>query len=70
MEFGGLIEQRRERLTELEERISQPDFYNDQKSAAEVMREHRSLQKLMVLWSQLETTSRNLEENRELSRDP
>jgi len=70
MEFGGLIEQRRERLTELEERISQPDFYNDQKSAAEVMREHRSLQKLMVLWTQLETTSRNLEENRELSRDP
>ncbi len=70
MEFGGLIEQRRKRLAELEERISQPDFYHDQKSAAEVMREHRALQKLMSLWTQFETANRNLEENRELSRDP
>ena len=69
MEFGGLIDQRRKRLADLEERVSQPDFYNDQKSAAEVMREHRSLQKLMALWTRYETTNRNLEENRELARD-
>ena len=69
MEFAGLIEQRRERLAELEERISQPDFFNDQASAADVMREHRSLQKLMVLWDSYESTCRNLEENRELSKD-
>ena len=69
MEFAGLIEQRRERLAELEERISQPDFFNDQASAADVMREHRGLQKLMVLWDSYESTCRNLEENRELSKD-
>ena len=69
MEFAGLIEQRRERLAELEQRISQPDFYNDQSSAAEVMREHRGLQKLMDLWQTYESTCKNLEENRELSKD-
>ena len=69
MEFAGLIEQRRERLAELEERISQPEFFNDQTSAADVMREHRSLQKLMLLWDSYESTCRNLEENRELAKD-
>ncbi|HAT20294.1 MAG TPA: peptide chain release factor 1, partial [Verrucomicrobiales bacterium] len=69
MEFGGLIEQRRGRLAELEELISQPDFYNDQKAAAEVMREHRGLQKLMNLWETYQSANRNLEENRELARD-
>lgn len=69
MEFGGLIEQRRERLAELEELISQPDFYNDQKAAAEVMREHRGLQKLMNLWETYQSANLNLEENRELARD-
>ena len=69
MEFAGLIEQRRERLAELEERISQPEFFNDQASAADVMREHRSLQKLMLLWDSYESTCRNLEENRELAKD-
>jgi len=69
MEFGGLIEQRRKRLAELEELISQPDFYNDQKAAAEVMREHRGLQKLMNLWETYQSANRNLEENRELAKD-
>ena len=69
MEFGGLIEQRRERLAELEELISQPDFYNDQKAAAEVMREHRGLQKLMNLWQTYQSANLNLQENRELARD-
>lgn len=69
MEFGGLIEQRRERLAELEERISIPNFFNDQKAAAEVMREHRSLKKLMDLWDEVEATRRDLEDNRELAKD-
>mgnify|MGYP003323960816 FL=1 len=68
MEFAGLIEQRRERLSELEDRISQPDFYSDQTAAAEVMREHRGLQKLMILWESYQSTARNLEENRELAK--
>ena len=66
MEFAGLIEQRRKWLSELEDRISQPDFYSDQGAAAEVMREHRGLQKLMILWESYQSKARNLEENREL----
>ena len=49
MEFGSLIEQRRERLGELDELISTPDFYSDAKAAAEVMREHTKLKKLKTV---------------------
>jgi len=69
MDFGSLIDQRRSRLAELEELISAPGFFNDAKAAADVMREHRALKKLMDLWDHFETARRNLAENRELAKD-
>lgn len=69
MEFGALIELRRDRLAELETLISTPNFFGDPKAAADVMREHRGLKKLMDLWDEFEATRRNLEENRELAKD-
>ena len=69
MEFGSLIEQRRDRLGELEQQISAPDFYNDANAARDVMREHTQLKKLMALWEEFDTTRRNLVENRELAKD-
>ena len=69
MEFSGLIEQRRGRLADLEELISTPDFFSDAKAAAEIMREHRGLKKLMELWDSFESTRKNLEESRELAKD-
>lgn len=68
MEFGALIEQRQTRLAELEEKISEPDFYNDAQAAAEVMREHRGLKKTLEIVARYQQTSRNLEDNRELAR--
>ena len=69
MDYGPLIEQRRARLTELETQIAEPDFFSDPKAASVLMREHRGLQKLMVLAADYEETGRNLEENRELAKD-
>ncbi|MDA1005868.1 MAG: PCRF domain-containing protein, partial [Verrucomicrobia bacterium] len=69
MDYGPLIDQRRARLAELESLIAAPDFFNDAKAASVLMREHRGLQKLLELWDDYQTTSRNLEENRELAKD-
>ncbi|NNC88404.1 MAG: peptide chain release factor 1 [Akkermansiaceae bacterium] len=69
MDYGPLIEQRRERLAEIERQIAEPDFYSDAKTASVVMREHRSLQKLLALWDRHDQVRRNLEDNRELAKD-
>ena len=69
MDYGPLIELRRGRLAELEALIAEPDFFSDAKKASGLMREHRSLQKLLVLAAEFEETGRNLEDNRELAKD-
>ena len=69
MDYGPLIELRRGRLAELEALIAEPDFFSDAKKASGLMREYRSLQKLLVLAADFEETGRNLEENRELAKD-
>lgn len=69
MDYTTLIEQRRTRLSEIEEEISVPDFFGDAKKASEVMREHRGLKKLIELWERLTTAKRELEENTELAKD-
>lgn len=69
MDYGPLIDQRRARLAELERLIAEPDFYSDAKAASVLMREHRGVQKLLALWDDFQTTTRNLEENRELAKD-
>jgi len=56
------------RLTEVEQLISQPDFFNDQKKASDTMREHRSLKKLIENWNTLKDAERNLADNQELAK--
>lgn len=69
MDYGPLIDQRRNRLADLEGQISEPNFFNDAKAASVLMREHRGLQKLLALWDNYQTTLRALEENRKLAKD-
>jgi peptide chain release factor 1 len=69
MDYAPLIEQRRNRLAEIEMLISEPDFFSDPRRATEMMREHRSLKKLMELWDSLTSTTQNLADNRELAKD-
>ncbi len=68
MDYSPLIEKRRARLSELEALIAAPDFFNDQKRASELMREHRRVQELMQDWDQLLKCRRELEDNQELSK--
>lgn len=68
MDYTLLIEKRQTRLDELETLIAEPDFFNDQKRAAEVMREHRRLKELMADWALLHESKQQLEDNQELAR--
>ncbi len=67
MDFQALIDRKRERFRELENDIADPQLFDNRKRASDVMREHSSIKDLMVKWEDLETTRRQLEDNRELA---
>lgn len=68
MDYTPLIEKRRQRLEELETVIAEPNFFNDQKKASEIMREHRRLKELMETWDSLNATEQQLADNQELAK--
>lgn len=68
MQYGPIVEKKRLRLDELESFMSNPNFFDDAKKAGELMREHRSLQKLTKDWDAYQKALRELEENRELAK--
>nr|XP_061810396.1 peptide chain release factor 1-like [Nerophis lumbriciformis] len=68
MDYAPLIEKRRERLAEIEELISDPQFYSNQKKASSTMREHRSLKRLLETWDKLENTIEEINGNEELAK--
>ncbi|MBK1790534.1 peptide chain release factor 1 [Persicirhabdus sediminis] len=69
MNYDSLIEKRRERFAEVEGLISDPNLFNDQKKATEIMREHRRLKELLEMWDELKTAESDLIDNRELAKD-
>lgn len=66
MDYAPLIEKKRSVLEEIEQRISAPGFYDDAAKAAEVMREHTHLKKLMEKWDTYTKAKTDLVDNREL----
>ena len=67
MDFHSLIDRKRERFRELENDIADPQLFDNRKRASDVMREHAAIKDLMAKWEDLETTRRQLEDNRELA---
>ncbi|YCM45424.1 peptide chain release factor 1 [Verrucomicrobiaceae bacterium 227] len=68
MDYGTLIEKRQNRLTEIEELMGDPGFFNDQKMSAQFMREHRGLKKLLTAWDEYKQVESEIEGNEELAR--
>lgn len=68
MNYAPLIEKKRNRLAELEEAISSPEFFNDPKRAGELTREHAQIRKLLATWEAWESNVRELEGSIELSK--
>lgn len=69
MDYASLIEKRRGRFAEVEQIISDPDLFSDQKRATETMREHRRLKELLDMWEELNNCRSNLTENQELLKE-
>lgn len=68
MDYSSLIAKRRERFSELEDAVGDPDLFNDPKRATEILREHRKLKQTLDLWDKLESAKRQLADNQELAR--
>ena len=72
MDYTTLIAKRRERFSELEDAVGDPDLFSDPKRATEILREHRRLKHTLELWEKIQTATRQLADNQELvkSDDP
>lgn len=55
-----------DRLADLDKKMAEPDFYNDQRSASAVSREHQQLSKLKDLYENLENDIRQIDENNKI----
>jgi peptide chain release factor 1 len=68
MQYGPLIDKKRQRIEELESFMSTPGFFDDAKKAGEFMREHRTLQKLVIDWDAYQKLQGELADNREMAK--
>ena len=67
MDFQSLIARKRERFQRLESEIADPRLFDNRKRESDTMREHSATKALLAKWAELETTRRQLEDNRELA---
>lgn len=68
MDYSGVIAGKRTRFADLEDIIGRPNFYDDAKRASDMLREHRSLDKLLKDWAAYEKAQAELAENREMAK--
>ncbi|MCP5556563.1 MAG: peptide chain release factor 1 [Verrucomicrobiaceae bacterium] len=67
MNYEPVIALRRQRFEDLEIMMGLPDFFDDAKRATTLVREHRTLQKLLNDWDTYQKTIAELQENREMA---
>ena len=63
------LEQFLARLDALDKKMSEPDFYNDQRSASALSREHQQLAKLKESYLEFEKVLSQIDENKKISID-
>ena len=68
MDYSAVIAGKRTRFADLEDVIGRPNFFDDPKKAGDLLREHRSLQKLLTDWAAFEKTQTELAENRDMAK--
>ncbi len=61
------MEQIRAHLAEVERLVADPEIHKDQQRAAETMREHTRLARIVQVWDTVTALEREIEENRELA---
>ncbi len=68
MDYSSLIARQRQRFSDLEEAVADPELFADPKRATAILREHRRLKHTLELWHRLEDAKRQLADNQELAR--
>ena len=68
MDFEPLIERKKAKLTELEEAMAVPGFYDDADQATIITREYNRTGKLLKLWKVFAQARIDLEESEELAK--
>ena len=68
VDYSSLISKRRDRFSELEEAVGDPELFADPKRATEILREHGKLKQTLALWDQLQANKRHLADNQELAK--
>jgi peptide chain release factor 1 len=68
VDYSSLITKRRERFSELEDAVGDPDLFSDPKRATDILREHRKLKQTLDLWENLESSKRQLSDNQDLAK--
>src|SRR5881275_1596845 len=67
MDLNSLIQLKRKRFEQLERDIAEPALFSNRQRASEIMREHANIKQLLAKWNELETTRKQLDDNRELA---
>ena len=68
MDYSSLISKRRDRFSELEEAVGDPELFANPKRATEILREHGKLKQTLALWEKIEASKRHLADNLELAK--
>lgn len=68
VDYAPLISKRRERFSELEEAVGDPELFSDPPRATAILREHGKIKQTLQLWENLETARRQIADNQELAR--
>ena len=66
MDYSSIIDKKRARFNELEEVMARPDFYDDNRKAGELLREHRGLQTLLESWDAFQKVQQQIADNQDL----
>ena len=68
LDYSTIIEKKRARLAELEVLMARDDFYNDNRKAGELLREHRQLNTLTKSWDDYCRVGQQIADNTELAK--
>ena len=68
VDYSSLIAKRRDRFSELEEAVGDPDLFANPQRATAILREHRHLKHTLETWDKLTEMRRQLTDNEELAK--
>jgi peptide chain release factor 1 len=68
MDYSPIIEKKKVRFDELEALMAAPNFYDDNRKAGELLREHRQLDSLLKSWDEYRRVEQQIADNQELAK--